>query len=1361
MALALLQGALFAETVTVFYDKALPSVTFAVGDIKQAATKKGLTVDEKGLSELNGSIAGKKIVIALSSDAAVTTLLAAQGGSTPGTLGSQAYAMRTTSTPDKSYWVIGGDTTGAMYGGLQIAEYLNFRGFNGIYTEDETPRIKERGVKINIPYDYRSPTYFNNTNGSAHRAAIEQVWDMKFWTTWFDEMARHRYNALSMWSCHPYTSMIKMPDYPLVALDGVRGYDANGKEYQVNTMTIDQKVAFWKQVMKYGYERGFNIYLITWNVFLYGAEGKYGLTRDQSNAATQTYLRKCNKQILETYPYLTGIGVTAGEAMDGTDDDKEKWLWNSYGAGMLDFAKENPNRKMAFIHRFWLTDITKIKSYFTPLKQQPNVRLDLDFKYSMAHMHSALTPGIWQNSDMEGNCGILGSKSWLTIRNDDFYYLHWADPTYVKDYILNFPDLNKYVERFFIGSDGWVFTNNFTSKDAFYKNVKPYAIQKTWLMQKLWGRISYNPNVPTELFRDHIAYNLQLSSQDADNLLSAWSSASRALQLANEQVTGTWNIDKNFWPEAWTALDRTTPKFLTLADAKDAVPFRLASVNSFRGTDKDDKPTRRPATTQVDLIENNALANLARLPAISAEPGTELGLLKDNLLAMGYLGLYNNYKYRAVLASIKGNTTDTRNFMGKAYACWKKYTDNMDAHYTGAAMQRNADLANWHANDAQVLKEFVSLGGYDNLITFDAPKAAALYTAPATVPVQVKTSSSAVASVELWSNGVKIDTDTSAPFAFTLTNLAKGSYHLEIRAIDAKGVPTYGYQTIAVKDGSTSTAAPSIEMQPSNQSVVVGSPASFTVAVSGSPAPTLQWFRGQQPISGATSATYVLSATSLTDTGAVFRVVATNSQGTATSNDAVLTVTALTNTPPTITALADVTTKEDTPTGVVTFTVADSQTAVGSLTVTATSSNAALIPNTASGINLGGSGANRTLMLTPTANQSGSSTITVTVSDGSLTASRSFTLTVTAVNDPPTVAKPIDDQIFNVGTAVSYTVPSATFADLDSTNLTWTASGLPNGLTFKASTRTISGTVDAAGVANVTVSVSDGGASASDSFTITFNEVSSGSPAITTQPSDQRVSAGQTATFTVVAKGDPTLTYQWRKDGEAIAGATSASYTTPVLAIADFESTYTCLVANGLGSVESAAARVVLTWQSADIGAVAAAGSDNEAAGTWTIAGSGADIWTRSDEFRFVWQPVDGDVTITARVLSQTNTDSWAKAGVMIRQSQTADAAYAMTCVTPTRGVTMQRRLETAGASNYTAGPLLAAPYWVRLERLGSVIIGSCSSDGANWTEMRRETIAMDAGVLVGLAVTSHNDGTLTTAKFDQVTITAAPSAKN
>jgi regulation of enolase protein 1 (concanavalin A-like superfamily) len=178
-------------------------------------------------------------------------------------------------------------------------------------------------------------------------------------------------------------------------------------------------------------------------------------------------------------------------------------------------------------------------------------------------------------------------------------------------------------------------------------------------------------------------------------------------------------------------------------------------------------------------------------------------------------------------------------------------------------------------------------------------------------------------------------------------------------------------------------------------------------------------------------------------------------------------------------------------------------------------------------------------------------------------------------------------------------------------------------------------------------------------------------------------------------------------------------------------------------------------WTSQDVGNVALAGSASFLNGTFTLSGSGADIWLAADAFRFAYQTMTGDGQIVARVASLQNTNVWAKGGVMIRDTLAAGSANAFMALTPGNGANFQRRL-SAGAASVKTGPSAAtAPFWVKLVRSGNLFTGYASADGVNWTLVGSDTITMGSTVFVGLALTSHNDAALCTATFDGVAITA------
>ncbi len=172
-------------------------------------------------------------------------------------------------------------------------------------------------------------------------------------------------------------------------------------------------------------------------------------------------------------------------------------------------------------------------------------------------------------------------------------------------------------------------------------------------------------------------------------------------------------------------------------------------------------------------------------------------------------------------------------------------------------------------------------------------------------------------------------------------------------------------------------------------------------------------------------------------------------------------------------------------------------------------------------------------------------------------------------------------------------------------------------------------------------------------------------------------------------------------------------------------------------------------WASTDVGAPTVPGSSTYANGTFTVSGSGTDIWAAADEFQYAYQPLDGNGTIVAEVNSQTGSDPWAKAGIMIKQSTTTGDPYAMVAVTPGNGVVFQSQFE----NSTPAGSYTFPNAWLELaSEVGDVFTAYTSPDGSTWTEVGSVSIAMGTDATVGLFVCSHNWDTLSTATFTNVT---------
>ncbi len=176
-------------------------------------------------------------------------------------------------------------------------------------------------------------------------------------------------------------------------------------------------------------------------------------------------------------------------------------------------------------------------------------------------------------------------------------------------------------------------------------------------------------------------------------------------------------------------------------------------------------------------------------------------------------------------------------------------------------------------------------------------------------------------------------------------------------------------------------------------------------------------------------------------------------------------------------------------------------------------------------------------------------------------------------------------------------------------------------------------------------------------------------------------------------------------------------------------------------------------WMHRDIGQTSIEGD----AGIWqdryVVKGSGDDIWGNRDEFHYAYQRVEGNVELSARVLSMSDTHEWAKAGVMIRNSLHAAAKHAMMCATVNNGMAFQRRIEKNASSHNTNKGDLKMPYWIKLVRRGNIFTGYESADGESWNYVDSEQIDMNETVYIGLAVTAHNDNALCEAHFDNFQI--------
>ncbi len=701
---------------------------FASDEIASAAKNAGFEVV---IAKSFNQISKEALVVKIISDSVATVRIAgAEQLKMPSKLGWQCYSIRVKKTDNqKIVYVLAGTAIGAMYGGLDVAESIRLGTISGISASDNKPYLERRGIKINIPLDLRTPSYSDFSD--AYQQNIPVMWEMEFWKQQLDEMARNRYNTLSLWSLNPFPSMVKVPEYPDVALNDVwRTTYPIGDKYGfiggkglpdellknhevIKKITIDEKIEFWRKVMEYASDRGIEVYMFTWNIFTIGEMGKYGITNERSNDKTIAYFRASVREMILTYPHLAGIGITAGENMPENKVDKyskEKWLWKTYGEGIRDAQKKQPDRKVRLIHRFHQTGLEEINNEF---KELPSV-LDLSIKYSVAHMYSIPNPPF-----AKGAFEILpkNQRMWLTVRNDDIYSFRWGNPTYARQYLIAIPGPGK-VAGYYMGADGYCWGRDFLGKDG--EQTRPLIIQKQWYSFMLWGRLSYNPELPDELFRQTL--ETRFPEAKSQILLNAWSAASMVFPWTTRLSWG--GIDVRWFPEAcWS--NKKYKGFYTVKDFMEVDPMpgsNIQNINEWaQNYQLNNTETLMSPLAVADSISKYswlAMIYLHQLPAQKQGSFDELTQTLSDIEAFATIGNYYQEKIKGACAlalynfhGLQQDKDDAVDHLIKAKAHWTRYATIYDSKYKPANYNRVGyvnipDLTEKTEQDIRIAKEW-------------------------------------------------------------------------------------------------------------------------------------------------------------------------------------------------------------------------------------------------------------------------------------------------------------------------------------------------------------------------------------------------------------------------------------------------------------------------------------------------------------------------------------------------------------------------------------------------------------------------------------------------------------------------------
>ncbi len=535
-----------------------------------------------------------------------------------------------------------GDAAGLMYGLLDIKEQLE-NGQTVLTGKKESPHLAFRAIKFNLPWmSYRT--------GEALQLHTETVRDTSFWHAFLDMMAENRFNALTLWSQHPFHYMVKTEKFP----------EACG--FSDEEMAGWKK--FWEFIFREAKNRGIETYIVNWNIFVspefakahgvaeYSINNEYFINKGDTSGLVKDYMRESVKAVIDTYPDLTGLGISLGEGMGGMmPEEREKWLLESIVKG----ARE-ASRKIKFIHRIPFSAGTGSGgSTSTDLERMTRRTLDTlscfikpiytELKFNWSHAHS--TPSL-----VKVHGGELTDTYWKPVsenyklawmmRNEDFFMLRWGQPEYIRNHIDQ--NVHPYVIGYYVGSECYIPAKDYftTVKGASNK----YAFERQWMFYKNWGRLLYNPKTPDSVFE--LAF-VNRFREYGKKLFEAQKKVSRIPLIIASYWNATW--DFTLYSEGFLTLDNDEVKLISLKQLSEKQPMEPVYMSVSEFLENGEMPAAGKITplALADSIDAFCLEALETVKTINPNENTDLLYEVADIKAWAYLGLYFSDKLRSAV----------------------------------------------------------------------------------------------------------------------------------------------------------------------------------------------------------------------------------------------------------------------------------------------------------------------------------------------------------------------------------------------------------------------------------------------------------------------------------------------------------------------------------------------------------------------------------------------------------------------------------------------------------------------------------------------------------------------------------------
>lgn len=614
------------------------------------------------------------------------------------------------SVENKIITVTGGDATGVMYGLFDIKEQLE-SGQGTINPKTENPHVPFRAIKFNLPWmSYRT--------GEALQLHSETVRDTNYWHEFLDMMAENRFNVLTLWSQHPFHYMVKTEKYPEAC------------PFSDEEMADWKK--FWEYIFREAKNRGIETYIVNWNIFVspefakthgvaeYSINNEYFINQGDTSELVKDYIRESVKTVIDTYPDLTGLGISHGEGMGGmTPEERQIWMLESIIQGA-----RSASRKIRFIHRIpFSANLGSGGSTSVDVERMTRRSLDTlscftgsimtELKFNWSHAHS--TPAL-----VKVHGGELTDTYWNPLpdnyklawmmRNEDFFMLRWGQPEFIRSHIAE--NVHPYVGGYYVGSECYIPAKDFITSLEGTSNK--YAFERQWMFYKNWGRLLYNPETPDSVFEQAFVNRFP---DHGKNLFEAQKKVSRVPLIVASFWNATW--DFTLYSEGMLAMENNKVKLISLQQMSEKQPMEPSYMNINEFLENGEMPVagKISPVELADSIESFCLKALEMMETV--EPAGNVDLLYEvsDIKTWACLGLYFSNKLRAAIGYKKYLNTgenayhqNSVQWLEKAVENWKQVVQVTSPVYQPVPLMhfthdRGGEHFHWSVIEKEVIDE--------------------------------------------------------------------------------------------------------------------------------------------------------------------------------------------------------------------------------------------------------------------------------------------------------------------------------------------------------------------------------------------------------------------------------------------------------------------------------------------------------------------------------------------------------------------------------------------------------------------------------------------------------------------------------